>query len=58
MEETVAVFGILRFPAASLVALRPHLQALVEATRSRDGCIAYEVAEDLFEPGLLRFAEL
>ena len=36
----------------------PHLRALVDATCRLDGCIAYEVAEDLFEPGLIRFAEL
>ena len=34
------------------------LRALVDATRRNDGCIAYDVAEDPFEPGLLRFSEL
>lgn len=58
MEEKVAVFGFLRFPPDNIEAVRPFLQAFVEATRLQDGCIAYDVAEDLFEPGLLRFSEL
>jgi quinol monooxygenase YgiN len=58
MQTTVAVFGILRFPPDKLPALRPHLKQLVDATSKLDGCVAYDVAEDLFEPGLLRFSEL
>lgn len=58
MEEKVAVFGFLRFPPESMAAVRPHLQEFVEATRSKDGCISYDVAEDLFDPGLIRFSEL
>jgi quinol monooxygenase YgiN len=38
--------------------IRPHIKALVEATYQSDGCIAYDVAEDLFDPGLVRFSEL
>lgn len=58
MDKKVAVFGFLRFPPESMSAIRPHLQTFVEATKSLDGCIAYDVAEDLFEPGLIRFSEL
>ena len=58
MNPTVAVFGILRFPPERISELRPHLQRLVEATYSTDGCIAYDVAEDPFDPGLIRFSEL
>ncbi|MBS1240216.1 MAG: antibiotic biosynthesis monooxygenase family protein [Proteobacteria bacterium] len=54
----VAVFGILRFPPESMETVRPHLRELVELTRQHDRCIAYEVAEDVFEPGLVRFSEL
>jgi len=53
----VLVFGILRFPPENMEKIRPHLRALVRATRDLDGCIAYDVAEDLFEPGLIRFSE-
>jgi quinol monooxygenase YgiN len=58
MHPTVAVFGILKFPADRLDDVRPHLRRLVEATYQHDGCIAYDVAEDLHEPGLIRFSEL
>jgi len=58
MEEKVAVFGFLRFPPASIPAVRPFLAEFVLATRANDGCLAYDVAEDLAEPGLIRFSEL
>lgn len=58
MTPKVAVFGTLRFPPEHMAALRPHLRVLVEATRQHDGCIAYDVAEDPFDAGLLRFSEL
>ncbi len=58
MNPKVSVIGILKFPPASLPGIRPHLLRLAEATRKADGCLAYDVAEDLFEPGLIRFSEL
>jgi quinol monooxygenase YgiN len=58
MKPTVAVFGILRFPPDRMAEVRPHLKVLVDTTYRNDGCIAYDVAEDLFEPGLVRFSEL
>lgn len=58
MHPTVVVFGVLRFPPERMSEVRAHLRTLVEATRWTDGCIAYDVAEDLFDPGLIRFSEL
>ena len=58
MNAKVAVIGIVRFPPERVQDIRPHIRVLVEATRKNDGCIAYDVAEDLFDPGLLRFSEL
>lgn len=58
MEEKIAVLGVLRFPADELPKVRPFLKEFVLATRAKDGCIAYDVAEDLEEPGLIRFSEL
>lgn len=55
---TILVLGTLRFPPDSIPAVLPHLRDLVETTRARDGCIAYDVAEDPFDPGLIRFSEL
>ena len=58
MEPKIVVFGILRFPPGRLAEVRPHLRTLVEITIQSDGCIAYDVAEDPFDPGLIRFSEL
>lgn len=58
MQPTVAIFGTLRFPPDKIAEVRPHLRKLVGATYQNDGCIAYDVAEDLFHPGLIRFSEL
>lgn len=58
MQPKIAVFGILRFPPDQISEVRAHLQSLVEATYRNDGCIAYDVAEDPFDPGLIRFSEL
>jgi quinol monooxygenase YgiN len=57
-RSTVAVIGWDRFPPERMPDVRPHLKALVEATRASDGCLAYDVAEDPFDPGVVRFAEL
>ncbi len=53
----VVVLGTMRFPPANLEQVRPHLRALVEATRRSDGCLAYDAAEDILDPGLIRFSE-
>jgi quinol monooxygenase YgiN len=58
VKPTIAVFGILRFPPEKIQDLLPHLKVLVETTYRTDGCIAYDVAEDPFDPGLIRFSEL
>ena len=49
---------MLRFPPDMIAEIRPHLRDLVEATYRNDGCITYDVAEDLFDKGLIRFSEL
>ena len=58
MDPKVAVFGILRFPPERIAEVLPPLKQLVDATCQLDGCIAYDVAEDPFDRGLLRFSEL
>jgi quinol monooxygenase YgiN len=58
MKPTVAVFGTLRFPPEVIDGVLPHLKALVDATYRSDGCIAYDVALDPFDRGLVRFSEL
>jgi quinol monooxygenase YgiN len=54
----IAVIGTIRFPSERVREVLPHLRKLVEATRQHDGCVAYDVAEDPFDPGLIRFSEL
>ncbi|MBT2187672.1 putative quinol monooxygenase [Sphingobium nicotianae] len=54
----IAVIGTMKFPAEKMAALLPHVQELVRQTNAHDGCIAYDVGEDILEPGLLRFSEL
>jgi len=58
MKPTVAVIGTLRFPPDRIADLLPHLKILVETTYRTDGCIAYDVAVDPFDRGLIRFSEL
>lgn len=58
MTPKVAVFGTLRFPSEKIAEVLPHLRKLVDDTCQNDGCIAYDVAEDPFDPGLIRFSEL
>ena len=58
MDAKVAVFGILRFPAENIEQLIPYLELFVRSTQEFDGCLLYEVAEDPFDKGLLRFSEL
>ena len=58
MKENVAVLGTLRFPSERVAEVLPHLKTLVETTYKNDGCIAYDVAEDPFDSGLIRFSEL
>ena len=58
MKAKVAVLGMLRFPPNRIAEVLPHLKTLVETTYKNDGCIAYDVAEDPFDLGLIRFSEL
>ena len=58
MERHVVVIGHLRFPPEVVEAVAPDLKIFVDATRQHDNCISYNVAEDLFDPGLIRFSEV
>lgn len=58
MEARVAVFGVLRFPPENVEMVLPELKEFVRKTQELDGCILYEVAEDPFDKGLIRFSEL
>ena len=53
----ILITGTVRLHADKLDAARPHLRALIEATRREDGCLAYNFGEDAFDPGRLVVSE-
>jgi quinol monooxygenase YgiN len=57
MNATVAVLGTLKFPPEKVPHILPHLMKLLAASRLHDGCIAYNAAIDIAEPGVIRISE-
>jgi quinol monooxygenase YgiN len=54
---SVVIIGTVRLPAQNLYLARPHMAAMVAASRAEDGCLEYAYAEDVFDPGLIRISE-
>ena len=54
---SVVVAGTFRVPAENLAGIRPHLYAVIAATRQEDGCLIYSYAVDVEDPGLIRVFE-
>jgi quinol monooxygenase YgiN len=54
----VAVIGQFRLPPEEMGAARPMMAKVMEATRAEDGCIEYNYAEDVLDPGLIRVSEV
>ncbi|MAK83621.1 MAG: antibiotic biosynthesis monooxygenase [Phenylobacterium sp.] len=52
------IAGTIRVPPERLDAFRPHMIAMLEASRAEDGCLVYSYAEDVAEPGLIRVFEV
>lgn len=55
---SLIIAGTVRVPAQNLEAFRPHMLAMLTATRAEDGCLDYSYAEDVAEPGLIRVFEI
>lgn len=55
---TVAVIGNFRIPADRMEEARPLMRKVMEATRAEEGCIQYNFAECVIDPGLIRVSEL
>jgi quinol monooxygenase YgiN len=55
---SVIVAGTVRVPPENLNALRPHMAAMLAASRAEDGCLTYSYAIDVEDPGLIRVFEL
>jgi quinol monooxygenase YgiN len=53
----LVIAGTIRVPPANVAALRPHMLAMLAASRAEDGCLVYSYAEDIAEPGLIRVFE-
>jgi quinol monooxygenase YgiN len=47
----------MRIPAERMDEARPHMRAVIEATRGERGCLLYAYGEDVLDPGLLRIVE-
>ncbi|MGQ3016552.1 putative quinol monooxygenase [Phenylobacterium sp.] len=54
---SLVIAGTIRVPRERLDAFRPHMIAMLEASRAEDGCLEYAYAEDVAEPGLIRVFE-
>ncbi|HVY90277.1 MAG TPA: putative quinol monooxygenase [Hyphomonadaceae bacterium] len=48
----------LRVPKAEQERLRPHMEAVVNASRRESGCLAYSYGFDLLDPDLIRVFEV
>ena len=54
---TLIVAGTFRVPPENVEPLRPHMVAVMEATRLEEGCLVYSYGEDVGDPGLIRVFE-
>lgn len=55
---SIIVAGTVRVPPENLERFRPHMLAMLAASRAEDGCIEYSYAADVAEPGLVRIYEV
>ena len=54
---SVIIAGTVRVPPQNLAALKPHMLAMLAASRAEDGCLTYSYAVDVQDPGLIRVFE-
>jgi quinol monooxygenase YgiN len=54
---SVVIAGTVRVPPQNLERFRPHMEAMLAASRAEDGCLAYSYAVDVLDPGLIRVFE-
>ena len=52
------IVGTIRLPPAKLMEARAAMMAMLNSSRAEDGCIEYNYAEDIADPGLIRVTEL
>ncbi|MFM5953945.1 MAG: putative quinol monooxygenase [Novosphingobium sp.] len=54
----MVIVGQFRLPAERMDEARPLMRKVMEATRAEAGCIEYNFAEDVLDPGLIRISEV
>ena len=54
---SILIAGTVRVPPENLERFRPHMRAMLTASRGEDGCLEYSYAVDVAEPGLIRIFE-
>ena len=52
------VIGQFRLPPERMDQARAAMRKVMEATRAEAGCIEYNYAEDVLDPGLIRVSEV
>ena len=55
---SIIIAGTVRAPPEQLASLKPHMLAMLAASRAEDGCLTYSYGEDVAEPGLIRVFEV
>jgi len=55
---SLIIAGTVRVPPDRIEAFRPHMEAMIAASRAEDGCIDYSYAVDVLDPGLVRVFEV
>lgn len=53
----LVIAGTVRVPPQNLDGFRPHMLAMLAASRAEEGCLEYSYAEDVGEPVLIRVFE-
>lgn len=54
----VVIIGQFRMPPENMEAARPLMRKVMEASRAEQGCVQYNYAEDVLDPGLIRVSEV
>ena len=54
---SILIAGTVRVPPENLDAFRPHMEAMLAASRAEDGCLEYSYAVDVADTGLIRVFE-
>ena len=54
----IVLVGQFHMPVEHMAAARPLMEKFMLATRAEDGCVEFNYAEDVLEPGLIRVSEV